>query len=106
MLISRLVKNHDLPTTPEMYGSFKVIIEEEYAQENRRWVAGGRVGLPPLNIQQRNAGRPNIDYFIKLKKWMTEAHIQRDAGLRPTTVQPIAPLTYVTKLVINHFIKV
>ena len=86
---------HDQPTTPEMYGSFRVITEEEYVQENTRWVLGGSVGLPPLNIQQRNAGRPNIDYFIKLKKWMSEAHTQRDASLRPATVQPLAPLTFI-----------
>ena len=91
----RTTTEHDLPTTSELYGSFRVITEEEYADENRRWVLSGSAGLPPLNIQQRNAGRPNIDYFIKLKKWMSEAHTQRDAGLRPATVQPVAPLTFI-----------
>ena len=91
----RTTAEHDLPTSPEIYGTFKVITAEEYAQENIRWVSGGRVGLPPLNLQQRNAGRPNIDYFIKLKKWMTDAHIQRDAGLRPTALQPVAPKTFI-----------
>jgi hypothetical protein len=29
----RTTAEHDLPTTPEMYGSFRVITEEEYAPE-------------------------------------------------------------------------
>jgi hypothetical protein len=74
---SRLTSVHDEPTTPEMYGAFADISEEQYAVENKRWVDGGSVGLPPLNIQQRNAGRPNVDYFIILKKWMLDPYASK-----------------------------
>jgi len=81
----RLSPGQDEPTTAETYGTFADISEEQYAEENKRWVASGSVGLPPLNIQQRNAGRPNVDYFIMLKKWMTDAHVQRDLRRSPAT---------------------
>jgi hypothetical protein len=91
----RSTSDRDEPTTPETYGAFANISEEQYAEENNRWVASGSVGLPPLNIQQRNAGRPNIDYFIILKKWMTDAHVQRDLRRSPATPQPVAPLMFI-----------
>jgi hypothetical protein len=91
----RLSPGQDEPTTAETYGAFADISEEQYAEENNRWVASGSVGLPPLNIQQRNAGRPNVDYFIMLKKWMTDAHVQRDQRRSPATLQPIAPLMFI-----------
>ena len=91
----RSTSDQDEPTTAATYGAFADISEEQYAEENNRWVASGSVGLPPLNIQQRNAGRPNIDYFIILKKWMTDTHVQRDLRRSPAIPQLIAPLMFI-----------
>lgn len=85
----------DIATTPELYGAFADITETAFQADSLRWVALGMIGLPPLNPQQRDAGRPNVDYFIKLKKWMVEAHLQRDLNRRPASPQPIAPLIFV-----------
>jgi len=88
-------QTHNEPTSAAVYGPFAVITEADYQAENLLWVAGGSVGLPPLNIQQRDAGRPNVDYFIALHKWIQGAHTQRDLNLRPTSPQPKAPLTFI-----------
>jgi hypothetical protein len=92
---SRFTSDHDELTTPEIYGTFANMSEEQYVVENKRWVDGGSVGFPPLNIQQRNAGRPNVDYFITLKRWMLEAHLQRDLHRSPASPQPKAPLMFI-----------
>jgi hypothetical protein len=86
---------HDEPTNPAVYGAFAYITEAAYQTESLQWVDGGKVGLPPLNCQQREAARPSVDYFIALKKWMLAAHSQRDLHLKPTTPQPKAPLTFI-----------
>lgn len=92
---SRGSEAHHQPISPDVYGTFAVITQEAFQVESKRWVELGMEGLPPLNPEQRDAGRPLVEYFIALKKWMTVAHQQRDQGITPKSPQPKAPLTFI-----------